>query len=381
MARMIDQYLRHGGRWMLGESVHIQLPVDRGEEIVATFPDARVDRDDHGNISIGGDSVEVLWRKSVEFSIRDGQVIAVDNVYRYMVDTGHFPDAGSLPVITPPFPELWTEHTIDRNKRRWYEEMLGFPVDGIACLWSTIDLYEDFGVSSTPKLLSRARTAWATESDKRMRELVYLIEDNPGTLRWHSKIAIYARSPGQDKLMGPFAVLSAYFDENGYLVKSASGERVAILTESIQKDDGIEWDNANAELYLLLLPSLVAFGFAHCKNVAMSEVEPPAKLQRATTRRGHPPMVTYKVLVIDPNKARRIGREGKPMVEGSAEHTTALHIVRGHFAWYGPGHPDGRDRGLLYGKHAGQFWVSSHVRGTAASGVVEKAYSVRPGGD
>jgi hypothetical protein len=52
---------------------------------------------------------------------------------------------------------------------------------------------------------------------------------------------------------------------------------------------------------------------------------------------------------------------------GEAVGGTPVHLVRGHFARYGPQY----GRGLLFGKHAGRFFVPAHARGERRAGLVE----------
>ena len=49
------------------------------------------------------------------------------------------------------------------------------------------------------------------------------------------------------------------------------------------------------------------------------------------------------------------------------------HVCRGHFAEYGPQF----GKGLLFGKHAGRFFVPPHLKGKKEYGVVEKDDSLR----
>jgi hypothetical protein len=50
-----------------------------------------------------------------------------------------------------------------------------------------------------------------------------------------------------------------------------------------------------------------------------------------------------------------------------------LTSVRGHFASYGPTY----DRGLLFGKYEGHFWVRSYARGSAEHGEQKNGYPIK----
>ena len=106
----------------------------------------------------------------------------------------------------------------------------------------------------------------------------------------------------------------------------------------------------------------------HCRNVKVVEGVPPPKLSKKHEKKSGRPLVHYHVLKIDHMKTV-LEREGKASTEGLKK---ALHICRGHFATYGQ---DGK--GLLFGKHAGRYWIPMHVRGKAEQGVIVKDYDVQ----
>jgi hypothetical protein len=58
------------------------------------------------------------------------------------------------------------------------------------------------------------------------------------------------------------------------------------------------------------------------------------------------------------------------------------HVCRGHYAYYGAalisGNPTGQDKGLLFGKLAGRFYIPNHVRGDPKNGIVDKDYKINP---
>lgn len=124
--------------------------------------------------------------------------------------------------------------------------------------------------------------------------------------------------------------------------------------------------------------SLDTLLFMSCKNIGLaSQPQDAAQVKRATKRFGDTPLgYRYHTLVVRPPGAR----SDSPGIDIG---TTARHVCRGHLAYYGPaevsGAPDGHDRGLLFGKHAGCFYIPLHSKGDERNGVIEKDYEVRDG--
>jgi hypothetical protein len=114
-----------------------------------------------------------------------------------------------------------------------------------------------------------------------------------------------------------------------------------------------------------------------CNNVSLSD----RPMQRTEARRaakrhgGDQGHYRFHVLVVRPP-----GRKGEAKGEGVEIGTMPFHVARGHYQHYGPAnvhhHRDGRDRGLLFGKYAGRFFVPPTVRGNEKNGIVDKSYAV-----
>jgi hypothetical protein len=106
-----------------------------------------------------------------------------------------------------------------------------------------------------------------------------------------------------------------------------------------------------------------------CKNVSLSAREnDPKQVRRAIKRHGNQSHgYRYHVLVVRPAGAR----SDAPSVEIGA---MPRHVCRGHFAEYGPEF----NKGLLFGKHAGRFFIPPHLKGKAENGIVEKDYALAP---
>lgn len=113
--------------------------------------------------------------------------------------------------------------------------------------------------------------------------------------------------------------------------------------------------------------AMLTIAFMHCRNVFLVDNVPDAKLQKARARRGKPPLVTYKTLVVNPNLTQT-RREGPSMATGIE---LAHHICRGHFATYTEERP-------LFGRPGlhGRFWVPMHVKGKRENGEVVKDYRI-----
>jgi hypothetical protein len=113
-----------------------------------------------------------------------------------------------------------------------------------------------------------------------------------------------------------------------------------------------------------LLENLTILG---CKNISLEPREnEPQQVRRAIKRYGgDPDSYRYHVLVVRPPGARK---------DSPAQEIGVMprHVCRGHFAEYGPEF----NKGLLFGKHAGRFYVPPHMKGEKKNGVVEKDYEV-----
>jgi hypothetical protein len=123
------------------------------------------------------------------------------------------------------------------------------------------------------------------------------------------------------------------------------------------------WDQLMARAEVL--PTLLyAHSLLACKNVETETVKPPAKLSKARQRRGHPPMVSYRTLMIRPSKGSSAG-ERISLGDGQS----AAHIVRGHVKQYTQDAP-------LFGKHVGNWFWAPQLRGSEEHGTIIKDYKV-----
>jgi hypothetical protein len=126
----------------------------------------------------------------------------------------------------------------------------------------------------------------------------------------------------------------------------------------------IQHDEELSNLNPILLTSLFAICFCHCKNITV-DVEKVSRQARRAAERAKEPVFTFKTINIHPVK-RFMSEEGQVEKQGIKR---ALHICRAHFAHYTEEHP-------LFGKYTGTFYKPMHVRGHLKKGVVIKDYDI-----
>lgn len=145
---------------------------------------------------------------------------------------------------------------------------------------------------------------------------------------------------------------------------------VALLDRSGRRGQHGEMGDANQQAWEASLITLgSALNFLNCTNTDVAEPARP----RATRRRIERTGVTVQTIVVRPPGKRRAksGADGARPIDAIEN---VLSPVRGHFSHYGPAF----DRGLLFGKYAGKFWIPSHARGAGVDGEAEKTYVLRP---
>lgn len=116
------------------------------------------------------------------------------------------------------------------------------------------------------------------------------------------------------------------------------------------------WDMA----HLTLLGTL---NFMNCRNVQLVEPTRPRAEARRIQRTG----VRVSTINVFP-----VGRSVKSPGNSNGQ-GVPLSSVRGHFSKYGPEY----DRGLLFGKYSGRFWIPQHARGSAEYGESVNDYKLR----
>jgi hypothetical protein len=106
-----------------------------------------------------------------------------------------------------------------------------------------------------------------------------------------------------------------------------------------------------------------------CKNVSLSPRDnDPKQVRRAVKRHGGKPEdYRYHVLVVRPPGASHDS-------PGQEIGIMPRHICRGHFAEYGAEF----NKGLLFGRYSGRFYIPPHLKGKLEHGIVEKDYAIKP---
>jgi hypothetical protein len=152
-------------------------------------------------------------------------------------------------------------------------------------------------------------------------------------------------------------------DGNGNVIPGLFSGYQPDSIANVRGDAGV-MDNLRGSM-ASMLDVLIMLG---CKNVC---IEPrdndPKQVRRAVKRHGNNASgYRYHVLVVRPPGA---GTNTK----GEEIGTMPRHVCRGHFAEYGPEF----NKGLLFGKYAGRFYVPPHLKGKKENGTVEKDYELR----
>ncbi len=100
-----------------------------------------------------------------------------------------------------------------------------------------------------------------------------------------------------------------------------------------------------------------SLNFLNASNVDIAEPVRDRPVRRRIARTG----VTVQTIVVRPPGRRRAGSSAARPIDAVE---TELSPVRGHFAHYG----DRYNRGRLFGKYEGKFWIPGHVRGAGDTG-------------
>ncbi len=109
-----------------------------------------------------------------------------------------------------------------------------------------------------------------------------------------------------------------------------------------------------------------ALNFLGASNVDIAEPSRPRPQRRRLERIG---VQVQTIVVRPPGKHRAKSAAARPIGADEA----LLSPVRGHWARYGERY----NRGKLFGKYEGKFWISGHVRG--AGEVEPRDYVLKPG--
>lgn len=105
-----------------------------------------------------------------------------------------------------------------------------------------------------------------------------------------------------------------------------------------------------------------------CKNVEIEKRDPDRKQTRLAEKRFGPVSHGYRYHVLVCRPSFNSSGSSSSIELG----TTPLHLCRGHFAEYGPEF----NKGMLFGKYSGRFYIPPHMKGDKKNGIVEKDYSI-----
>lgn len=168
-------------------------------------------------------------------------------------------------------------------------------------------------------------------------------------------------------IIGPVAVFHIIADEQGRPIEQTY-ELSAEYTDQLPSN---EVDEPTLWFFRRLAPFLQGISFMHCKNVRIEKNEASDKQQKKRKKNMRAALTKYFTVGIEPFKEKI--NKASVNADPNDETTVPLTIARGHYAEYGPEF----DKGLLFGKIAGRFWVPFHVRGNVKNGVRKKDYEVK----
>lgn len=180
-----------------------------------------------------------------------------------------------------------------------------------------------------------------------------------------------------EEIKAKYAILFTFIEEHGNDIITRSPSAVFFLdTNGNRIEDSTVWfktkrdldddyETRKAVLRLRAHTALFVFSLMNCKNIIMVKEDSPILEQKEHIKKTGVPLVTYRVLKIDQALIKTKGDSKK----SENPITRALHLCRGHFAYYSDLNP-------LFGKHTGTFWRSQHIRGKKEKGVVIKDYEV-----
>lgn len=174
-------------------------------------------------------------------------------------------------------------------------------------------------------------------------------------VRWLAEVLVWVGGHGGDGR--PFDTAGP---AHSWLISIYGNGEPADITwvHLIRELDMERWDMAQ----MVLLGSL---NFLACKNVEATEPVRPRAERRRLARAG----VTVKTLTVRPPGPLRRSAGSREEPAGAP-----LTTVRGHFATYGEEY----NRGLLFGKYSGRFWVPQYAKGSAGNGEIRKSYLLDP---
>ncbi len=296
-----------------------------GAEGYVRLSEKRLRDAQRGKAQIEGDFSEMM----VNNLSQSGTFLVVDNIAAYVyrrVETERFSLDG-FPSLAPPRPTMWMEWPNSTGRERRGCLVCDLDVahkDGVAC------------VEDAAKNFPDVKVCW-------LLALQFFVE-------------------GDGSVFGPVAMVWLALDDRGREL----GNSYETYTPN-PAPDGTADEYPSWLLNICMVP-LQAIAFMHCRNLKMETVSPPAKINHRHKMRTGRDLVRYQTIQLQVPRRQGSGGSG-----GTGD--AALHIVDGHFAYYGDNHHDGcppnhEPHGLLFGKLAGVYWMPMHARGSRERGEV-----------
>lgn len=325
--------------------------------------------------------IRPVWRR-----LPDAVVVDASNVCEFVhvgTSKGSF-GPEDFPSVVPPFPLLWIEtkappvSVVDDVAYPWDNKWHGAQW---GALFQTDDLNElddDKRVDTLNVILDWWRSQpiqdIETVPDAMRADMTYHDFNNHydiEQIRWTVRADIFVRFGGRHLPKGPLLQMWLLVNRDGSITKDIDTGSPAMWNalpgiENANPDIADFINRANGMFHAWFDPLLLTISFMNCRNVTRTETYPKRHDVREAKRRGVPLPTKYYTLQIEPMRNALSG-EGGMKANGFKK---ALHICRGHFSHYSEDKP-------LFGKYSGQFWIPSHVRGSAESGKVVKDYSVK----
>lgn len=292
--------------------------------------------------------------------LNQAKVYDISEVSQYYHSRPQVYKPEDFPNIAPPFRVMWFEYPFPEYSQKG-DERLDFKAK-----FAEANLQaSDFGVGCW--LLSLERPEW----DKPYKL--------PAYVKWQCTMYI-ALSKYTQLTDTDFARMQWFVTDSGkfYLTNGEPRCDYQIprsILRSVPEQDAVDAITTNA------LPAFMTLSLLHCKNVEIVEYSAKQAKERKLEKalkflKPHQSLKKHYTLKVSPVSKQY--RAGKPSSEwkGGERKETAWHQVPGQFRQYGGTYPDGRPRGLLFGKWSGLFWVPSHDRGRKEGGEITHDYKV-----
>lgn len=188
-------------------------------------------------------------------------------------------------------------------------------------------------------------------------------------VRWIAETAIWVGGTSGDGVVlptsGPCHMFRHAIHDDG---SPADINWMALMAKRGQRAERSRMEDANQATWDAALITLGgSLNFLGASNVDIAEPSRPRPLRRRIARTG---VQVQTIVVRPPGKRRAKSAEARPI--DAME--TVLSPVRGHWSHYGEQY----NRGLLFGKYSGKFWVPAHARG-GAEPAEPRDYLLKPG--